>query len=274
MIVSPLFNFPSADLVLRSAPSPHPVDFLVHRYVLSAASPFFALLFTLPQAPDDDDPRPIIDVAESPETLEALFRFIYPMISPTINSPDHLVHLLETATKYDFNVVIDALSKVLIEPRFLEARPVWVYATATRYDLEEEAKTASEHTLKINIHDDSSCEDIKLIPSYSYRRLLELHDRRSREAIDLLHLPKDIRCVLCNGTYYAILWEPEWWRDFEKRAKEELKARPCSDKIFSDTFLSKSAEAGCQRCRGNISDAREFLASLKRDIDALPSTVR
>ncbi|KAK7696131.1 hypothetical protein QCA50_000776 [Cerrena zonata] len=205
--ISPLFNSPNADLVLRSTPSlhsPQPVDFLVHRCALSVASPFFDTMFSLPQAPNDaKDTRPVIDVSEAAETLEGLLRLIYPMTSPTIKSREQLVLLLDAASKYDVPVALESLSRLLTEPQYM-SDPVWVYATASRLDLEEAAKLASRHTLGIDICDCSSREDLAI---YDYNRLHDLHQRRSQAALALLQIPDDIKCTLCNlGPITVFFW--------------------------------------------------------------------
>ena len=66
---------------------------------------------------------------------------------------------------------------------------------------------------------------------------------------------------------------PRWWDDFVLRAKDELRARPTSDVVFSMAFLAQSAQAGCERCGGSILAAHAFLEELKKNIDALPSTI-
>lgn len=274
-MISPSFNSSDADLVLRSAPSPHTVDFHVHRCTLSAASPFFDLMFTLPQASDDaTTPRPVVEVAEEAETLECLLRFIYPTTSPRIHSYDQFALVFNAADKYDVPVAIDALRKILVQPQFLKDRPIWVYALASRFDLEEEAKLASRHTFDINLHDSFSCEDIKYVPDNSCHRLVDLHQRRSRRACDLLQIPEHIKCILCNGTYYGILDPPKWWRNFEERARKELLARPSLDVIFSERFLSESTTVDCKYCAASMSNARGFLDSLKKEIDDdIPATI-
>lgn len=268
------FSSLDADLVLRSN-TPLSLDFRVHRCILSAASPFFAHMFTLPQSPSDSDnpPVPIVDVSEPNEVLEKVLRFIYPMADPPVDTLDELVDLLEAATKYDMIFALDTLRRLLVEPRFVEKWPTRVYAIASRFELEEEAKVASRHTLNVNVLDCPLSEDLKYITAFQYHRLLDLHRRRAKAAQELLKLSDNVKCMLCNGTHYGVFLQPRWWKDFEERAKKELSVRPTTDVIFSMGFLALSGKAGCERCSGSILESYLFLEELKKKIDDLPSTI-
>lgn len=269
-----LFDSPDADIVLISCED-DPSEFHVHRCILAAASPFFHDMFSLPQSPTMSEKRlSLIPVTESRYTLEALLQFIYPIEDPSIHSLDELVPVLGAAIKYDFTATIVTLRKLLLSPRFVRAAPTRVYAIASRFDLEEEAQTASKYTLNINILDAPLCEDFKFITAYSYHRLLDLHRRRVQAALQMLKLPSDIKCMQCNGSSFSVYSTPKWWFDFEKRAREELSVRPTTDVIFEMEFLAQAAIAAeCPRCAGSILDSWRFLQDLKKSIDELPATI-
>lgn len=275
-MTSPYFDSLDADLVLRSS-SPDPVDFRVHKCILAAASPFFHHMFELPQPLPESkacaSDIPIVDVSESSQTLEWLLRYVYPVPKPDICSLDNLVSVLEAAAKYDFIAVTDYLRMLLISQPFLEADPVRVYAIACRFDLDEEARIASRYTLSVNVLDSPLCEDLKCISAYQYHQLLSLHKQRSAAAQELLILPDNVKCMMCNGTHYGAFYPPKWWKDFEERARKELGARPTTDIIFSMPFLAQSASAGCERCAASIFEAHWFFADLKKRVDDLPGTI-
>lgn len=273
MPTSPMFNSLDADLVLRSS-LPDAVNFRVHRCILSAASPFFEHMFTLPQPSSEEscDP-PVIDVSESASTLTTLLQLVYPRSNPSFSTLDELTTVLEAACKYDLVVAVDHLRTLLVAPRFLEADPLRVYAIACRFDLEDEARIASRHTLHVNVLDAPLTDDLKFISAFQYRQLLNLHRRRAAAALELLHIPDEVKCMMCNGTHYGAFHPPRWWKDFEERAKKELAARPTTDIVFSMPFLAQSAQAGCERCAGSVLAAHWFFDQLKRSIDELPSTI-
>jgi len=270
----PIFNAPDADVVLRSDDA-RPIDFRVHRCILLAGSPFFQTVFSLPQPQCAAEERvPVLDFAEPSVILDPLLRFLYPVPDPEVTTLDALVPLLCTATKYDMTGVMDRLRVLLVSPTFLETAPVRVFAIASRFDLEEEAKLASKHTLRVRVLDVPLCDDLRHISAYSYYRLLELHQRRGEAARQALSAPEELRCMQCNGYNSHAVAPPKWWGEFVARAGEELQCRPTTDVIFSLRFLMQSAHAsGCPRCAGSILESFLFLDALKAKIDALPATI-
>lgn len=269
---SQYFSYRDADLVLRSS-SPYSEEFGVHKCILSASSPFFQDMFSLPQATSERDTLPIVDVSETAHTIETLLRLLYPIPNPAIEDLDELVLVLEAAHKYDVHVAIEHLRTLLITTHFVEANPLRVYAIACRFELEDEAKTASRYTLSTKVADCPLSDDLKKISAYQYHRLLDLHRTRASAAQELIVYGDEVKCMMCNGTHYGAFCAPKWWKDWERRAKAELWVRPTTEVIFSLGFLAESAKAGCERCAGSILDAHLFLARLKQDIDALPSTI-
>ncbi|KAL0950274.1 hypothetical protein HGRIS_010254 [Hohenbuehelia grisea] len=266
------FHPPDCDVILASG-DVEPIHFHAHRFILSAASPFFKSMFSLPQKPVNET-SPVVQVSETHTTLDALLQFVYPVPDPEIASLDELVPILAAASKYDLTAPISALRKILVTPQFVETEPTRVYAIACRYELAAEARLASSHTLNVNVLDCPLSEDLKHISAYAYHQLLDLHRRRSRAAQALLQAPDGIKCMQCNGTAYSVYGQPKWWFEFETRAKEELAIRPTSAVIFEMPFLfDVASSAGCVRCPGSVLESHKFLAELKQKIDALPMTI-
>lgn len=231
-------------------------------------------MFSLPQNPVVTHKVPAIPMSETKNTLGTLLEFVYPVEDPNIESLAKLTSVLGAAVKYDFLGVIATLRKLLVAPAFVEADPTRVYAIASRFELEEEARIASKYTLGIQILDAPLSEDLKYITAYSYHQLLNLHRRRANAAIALLKASPDIKCMQCNGSTFSLYNIPKWWYQFEKMAKEELSVRPTSDVIFGIGFLAQVAMGSeCQRCAGSILDSWKFLQSLKEAIDKLPATI-
>lgn len=281
-MTSQFFDYRDADIVLRSC-APDTVDFRVHKHVLAIASTFFESMFTLPQGEgwkgegcgsgDDELCLPIVDVSEDAPTLETLLRIIYPLPDPTIDSLDHLIAVLAAACKYDIDVAIQHLRVALLAPAFLHTNPLRVYAIACRFELDAEARLASRHTLRVNVAECPLTDDLRHISAFQYHRLLDLHRRRAKAAQELIVYNNEFKCMMCNGTHYGAFVPPQWWKDWEGRAKEELRARPDTSVIFSLPFLAESARMGCERCAGSVLNANQFLEKLKREMDALPTTV-
>lgn len=230
-------------------------------------------MFSLPQG--DDASTPVIPFSEPGPVLSDLLQLIYPGEDPIIDSLDRLSIVLEAALKYDLGRATHTLRRLLVSREFLEKEPTRVYAIASRYELEEEARIASSYTLRVNVLDCPLSEDLKHITAWSYHRLLLLHRRRSEEALKVLESVSlgEVNCVQCNGIHYGALSPPRWWTDFVRRASEELRIRPISDVIFSMPFLAGSADTGCAKCALSILESHNFLEQLKRRIDDIPSTI-
>ncbi|RPD66797.1 hypothetical protein L227DRAFT_605244 [Lentinus tigrinus ALCF2SS1-6] len=232
-------------------------------------------MLSLPQPTVASSPNvPVVPMTENGPVLEIILRHIYPYPDPPIDTLDELVQVLEVARKYDFTSVIDRLRRRLVAAQFLEACPLRVYAIASRYDLDDEAKLASRATLSAGLDQLPVHDDLKSMSGFAYHRLLQLHKQRAPDALALLELPDDVRCMSCNGRRDTVDHPPRWWAHYEEAAKEELLARPTSDVVCSLPFLQRAAFAsGCERCAGSILSSFWFFDQLRQKIDALPATV-
>lgn len=266
------FDAPAADVVLRAQDG---TQFRVFRQILVTASPFFHLMFSLPQPSSElASDIPVIDVSESADVLDALLRLVYPVVDPPLDTLDAVSDVLDAAMKYDMPAAIAVLRRLLVSTPYLDKAPTRVYAIACSHGLEEETRIASAYTLKVNVLDCPLHEDLRLITAYDYQRLLNLHRSRAEAAVKLLVVDEDVKCVQCSSGMYGTICPPRWWCSFEERARKELRSRPITDVVFSMEFLSQSATlTGCQRCTGSVLDSHEFLSDLKRRIDELPNTV-
>ncbi|KAI1795109.1 hypothetical protein LXA43DRAFT_882521 [Ganoderma leucocontextum] len=274
------FSFRDSDLILRSCTrhgethdESETVDFNVHRAVLSAASPFFEAMLSLPQPSHDNDETtiPVIPFTETASILEILLAYMYPVPDPIIETIDELVPALEAARKFDLTVATDGLRRCLVDPVFLKSSPLRIYAIASRFELDEEASIAAKATLSIGLHSLPLHDDLKGMTAYAYHRLVLLHERRARDAIALLHIPDDVKCMQCNGRRERMDAPPRWWAEWRERAREELRLRPASEAVFSLGFLQQAAQAGgCERCAGSILASSWFFEELRASMDALP----
>ena len=269
------FDAKDADIILLSGEKHNSTEFRVHRCILAAASPFFYDMFTLPQSePLDDSQLPVIPVSEPSCTIDTLLRFIYPVQDPHIDSLEQLVPIITAAAKYDLTAVLTSLRTILVSPCFAKAEPLRVYAIASRFDFEEEAKIASKYTLNVNVLDAPLSDDLKFISAYAYHRLLDLHRRRVQAALQMLKRPDDVKCMQCNGSPFSVYFAPKWWSEFENSARQELSVRPTTEVIFRMEFLAQAAiSSGCQRCAGSVLDSWKFLQELQKSIDDLPATI-
>lgn len=139
-------SLPSGGVVLRSSDK---VEFKVYKNILALASPFFKVMFSLPEQPTDEaeilpvspsipstpsgaqdtiDGLPVIDLTETSETLNTLLRMIYPTSSIKLQGLasnghvtdaskliEHIEPVLEAVLKYDMTVVVQYLCTKLLD---------------------------------------------------------------------------------------------------------------------------------------------------------------
>ncbi|KAH9942490.1 uncharacterized protein BXZ73DRAFT_97900 [Epithele typhae] len=134
------FDQPSADIVLRSADH---VDFRAHRVILAQASPFFADMFSLPQAsPPDASALPVVDMSEDSKTLRRLLLLCYPVDKQELDSVADIAPVLAAARKFDMEWPIRLLARDLADS--ISRSPLRAWSCACRSGLEEVARLAAE----------------------------------------------------------------------------------------------------------------------------------
>jgi len=171
------FDAPDTDAILRSSDGK---EFRVHRLILSLSSPVFQGMFGLPQPTGASPEIPTVDVSEPSDILQPFIQYLYPRSPPGISDISVWEALYTVADKYAAEAVTDLLRDILI-PRFLETSPLRVYALASHWGFEEEAKVASTRTLRTDISKDFPREDAILMGGAGCQQLYFLHLNR-REA--------------------------------------------------------------------------------------------
>ncbi|EIW58593.1 uncharacterized protein TRAVEDRAFT_84257, partial [Trametes versicolor FP-101664 SS1] len=171
------FDRDDADLILRSSDN---VDFHVHRIILTLASSVFAGMFTIPQPPDANSERPIVDVSEDSKTINALLRICYPEPDPELPSLDLIHRVLGAALKYEMGAAIVLVKNAMFQPRFTGLRPLQVFVVACRLRLEDEAAIAAQNAVDLDSVNGRLCPGIDDISAGAYYRLLELSRARSQ----------------------------------------------------------------------------------------------
>ena len=134
------FDKASADVILRSS---NKVDFLVHKLVLSLASPFFETMFSIPQPSTHErsTDKPIVDVPEDNVVLECLLRYIYPVSDPYISDFSVFDRVLAAANKYELAEAVALVTTAL--RGFIYSHSLDVYAIACHQRCESVAREAA-----------------------------------------------------------------------------------------------------------------------------------
>ncbi|KAJ7264649.1 hypothetical protein C8J57DRAFT_1623514, partial [Mycena rebaudengoi] len=166
------------DIILRSSDS---LDFHVHRWVLSAASPVFRSMFCLPQ-PMDEPAVPIIHLQESGSLLDRVLRFWYPETQPDIESLAQLREVLQILIfKYDMEPVAYSGKKLR---EYIPTDAVAVFAIAGHHQWRDVAIAAAKETLALPLckFDDDPSPELLHITAKMYHDLLRYHSQCGKTA--------------------------------------------------------------------------------------------
>ncbi|KAF9818274.1 hypothetical protein IEO21_02902 [Rhodonia placenta] len=180
---SPPFNKLTADVILRSSDL---VDFHVRKAILAEASPFFDVMFHMPQpsAPklEDTDYKngpPVIPMTEDSRTLDIILRICYPVQQVEIRDVETLRPVLEAVLKYDMDSVMEVVKSQM---RIIAAEvPLRIYALALVLGLNEEVRFAARCSLAHSVQT-VRVPEFEEITAAAYCRLLDYRKRCSDAA--------------------------------------------------------------------------------------------
>ena len=184
------FDAPNADAILRSSDGK---ELRVHRLILNLSSLVFQTMFAMPQSTGPPSQiLPVIDLSDPSDVLEPFIQYLYPLPQPKITDTSMWAALYAIADKYNVEYLMEWLRAELI-PLFLDASPLQVYALASRWGFNEEAKIASKRTLKMDISKGFPQEVAELMGGVACQRLYRLHINRRTAARALVenHPPPD-----------------------------------------------------------------------------------
>ena len=261
------FDAPDADTILRSSDGN---DFRVHRLILSLASPAFQGMFSLPQSTESPSQIPTIDVPEPSDILQPFLQYLYPRLPPNITDISMWAALYTTADKYGAEVVMGLLRDMLI-PRFLEIAPLRVYALASHWGFEEEAKIASMRTLTIDVLRDLPLEDAELMGGAACQKLYRLHFNRQEAARALvtnhpLPTPSDSSCKC----------PPPGSTCLVPALRQRVATRPwlTAEELFEEAARWRCpTQCSSSECRNSFKNMHTYFASLLKAISELPQTI-
>ena len=262
------FDAPDADVILRSSDGK---ELRVHRLILSLASPVFQGMFSLPQPTEPPSQIPSADVPESSDILQPFIQYLYPRSPPKISDISMWTALYTIADKYNAEVVMDLLKDILI-PRFLETSPLRVYALASRWGLEEEAKIASARTLTMDIFNNFPREEAELMGGGACQKLYLLHTNRREAARKLIMnhprpAPSDLTCKC----------PPPGYPNLISALCQRLATRPSLtlEDLYKEAVPFDFQDKCRARvdCRHSIGNVHAYFISLLGGVSELPQTI-
>jgi len=260
------FDAPDTDAILRSSDGK---ELLVHKLILSLASPVFQGMFTLPQPTDSPSRIPIADVSESSDILQPFIQYLYPRPPPKVTDISMWAALYAIADKYGAERVAESLRDMLI-PRFLDAYPLRVYVLASRWGFEEEAKVASRGTLTIDILKDFPPEDAELMGGVACQQLYLLHLGRREAARTLV-----VNHPLPFSTDSSCQCPPPEYTSLIPSLSQRVAARPwlTVEELHKEAARWIYPDRCNEHCRNAVKNMDVYFSSLLKGISELPQTI-
>jgi len=258
------FDAPDADAVLRSSDGK---EHRVHRLILSLASPVFQGMFGLPQPTDPPSQLPTIDVPESADILQPFIQYLYPCSPPKISDISMWAALYVIADKYGAEVVMHPLRDMLL-PRFLETSPLRVYALASYWSFDEEARIASRVTLTMDISEGFPKEDARLMGGVACQELYLLHTQRRDKA----------RALVTKRTYQFdgrnCSCSPMDFNVATQALSQRVSTTPwlTAEELYKEAARANSKACG-ERCRNAFGNVHAWLSSILEGVSELPQTI-
>ena len=258
------FDAPDADVILRSSDGK---ELRVHKLILSLASPVFQAMFSLPQPTEPTSQVSTVDVPESSDIFQPFIQHLYPHSPPGVSDLATWEALYTVADKYNTEVVMDSLRNMLIS-LFLETSPLRVYALASHWGLEEEAKSASTGTLTMDISKGFPEEDARLMGSVACQKLYLLHIQRRDKARALINectYPSAYRSCSCSPMDFPVVLQA---------LSQRLATRPwlTTEQLYEQATRTTNPR-GCVQCRNSFYNMHAWFSSIMEEISKLPKTI-
>jgi len=161
---------------------------------------------------------------------------------------------------------VDPLRDMLV-PRFLTTSPLRVYALASHWGFDEEAKLASKATLTMDVSKGFPEEDTRLMGSVACQKLYLLHLHRRDKVLKLVSKlpcrPSDQSCS-CRPTDLSAVMQA---------LSQCLAAQPwlAAEELYEKA--TKRINLGlCMYCRSSSRDIQKWFSSISKGISELPQT--
>ncbi|KAF8491481.1 hypothetical protein F5888DRAFT_1052748 [Russula emetica] len=214
-----LFDYPGADIVLRSHDSHH---FRVPKIYIINSSPVLGELILRAS----DSPRtvakaevslPVVQLPESGEILHCLLTFIFPLTPLVPSIHEEIMKLLSVAQEYKMGTVLIHIRGSIARENPLPTRlepALHIYALAQKYGLRPEALQAARAISNYSISIDDFDDELDIMPGASLYELWKYHERvRAILASDLREFRESsahgtMTCLRCEE--YSSSHIPNW----------------------------------------------------------------
>jgi hypothetical protein len=169
-----LFQYPGADIVLRSQDSHH---IQVPKIYIVNSSPVLGEIIqkTLdsPSNANAEESLPVLRLPETGEILECLLTFVFPVTPRLPSTLEKVMELLSVAQKYQMGAALSHIRASVAQQNLLPTRlepALHLYALAQKYKLRPEALQAVQSILKYPMTIDNFYNKLDIMPgAFLYR---------------------------------------------------------------------------------------------------------
>jgi hypothetical protein len=217
-----LFDYPGADIIIRSPDSSH---FVVPKiYIINSSPTLGELIGRILDYPGDsntDASLPVVQLPESGEVLHCLLTFVFPVTPLVPSTHEEIMELLSVAQKYQMGSVLIHIRDRIAQHHPLPTRlepALHIYALAQKYGLRPEALRAARiilnYPMTIEVFDDK----LETIPGAYLYELWTYHESvRAFLVSDLTEFMKSgahdtITGLRCTGLGSS--QTPSWLDDY------------------------------------------------------------
>jgi hypothetical protein len=175
-----LFDYPGADVILRSQDSYH---FRVPKIYIENSSPVLSELIrkvlVSPGAANAVASLPVVQLPKRGEIIHCILTFIFPVIPLLPSTPEEAMELLSEAQAYQMDSVLSQIRDRIARhyPQHTHLEPVLrMYSLAQKYRLRPEALQTARAILKYPITIEDLDDKLDIMPGISLYELWKYHE--------------------------------------------------------------------------------------------------
>ncbi|KAF5378098.1 hypothetical protein D9615_007501 [Tricholomella constricta] len=232
--VHPVFSSREGDVVLCSTEG---TLYRIPSYVLRNTSGLFRSLLPPPKLPPCHDAQTEVTdpiaVDEKDVVVERILRLLSGLETPKWESFDEIEAVASLAEKWNAPGPISVIRSAITAPHLL-LESIRLYAIATHFGWEEEAKLASTFTLTLSLYDERHVDQLQRLTTKDLMKLLAFHRRRRDEFRALVDSDETFNAGnatnhFCSGCGEKV--DNHTWRELKARMFYEMDQRPMGDTL-------------------------------------------
>ncbi|KAF4607737.1 hypothetical protein EYR40_000072 [Pleurotus pulmonarius] len=183
------------------------VDFRVYKAILIIVSPIFRDIFSLPDSPnaqEDLNGTPVVQMQEHSTTLDPLLRLSYPIESQRIHTKDLFVSVMSAAEKFEMKQLFEKIADSHVTPSTISYSPLEYYALSQRFRLRQLARDSARQCLNLalaTVIERTRAIDFRHTSVQSYRHLLRYWTKCQEACVKLVGKQ--------NTAEYQFPWLPD-----------------------------------------------------------------